>query len=269
MKTFHKLTLLVAAAFALTGCEQQIDPADRYIPVPNPEPFRYVLIEEYTGIDCKNCPDGHQRLAEIEEFYNTEANALNGAGVIAVGIHIPAFGDPIEIGGFVTPEATVLAPGQNSAPAARINRRSDVLELDRWQSTVAGEIIRKPPVKFETLTAEFSNGTLSVTGSVTTEDQLNDTRLLVWVVEDDIIDWQLQADGKYNKEYNHHAVYRCSLTDLDGEPIVINRNSSSEFKLLNKEIPSVCNPENLRVVAFIETDEAGVLNAFQTDVTNK
>lgn len=270
MKTLHKISLILTVAAIMVGCEQRIDPADRYIPVPNPEPVRYVLIEEYTGIHCKNCPNGHQRLTEIEAFYNTDDNYLKGAGVISVGIHIPVFGDPVDQGGFVTPEADLLAPGQNYAPAARINRRSDVLELDRWQTTIASEILRKASVKFESLNATLSNdGKLSVVGSVSAEDNIDGTRLQVWVIEDDIDYWQLQPDGNYEEHYSHHAVYRCSLTGFEGESITINRNSSTEFELLNQIIPSVCNPENLRVVAFIETDDAGVLNAFETHVINQ
>lgn len=268
MNIKHILPLLIAAT-VLPGCEQRIDPADRFLPVEDSaEPVRYVLIEEYTGIECKNCPKGHERLAEIEKFYNTAANSLNGAGVISVGIHIPVFGDPISIGGFVTPEAAQLAPGQTSAPAARINRRSEVLDLDRWQTAVASEIVRKPSVKFENLKAEFRNGLLSVTGSAFADVLINDARLQVWVIEDDIVDWQLQSDGEYDPNYNHHAVYRCSLTGLEGQNIELNRLSTSDFEFNDQSIPSVCNPDNLRAVVFIETAEAGVLNAGQANVIN-
>lgn len=267
--TIYALPVLLGFAICTTSCEQQIDPDNRFLPVEDSEePARYVLIEEYTGIDCKNCPDGHQRLAEIEAFYNTAANVENGAGVISVGIHIPVFGDPIEIGGFVTPEASALAPGQNTAPAARINRRSDVLDIDRWQTAVATEIVRKPAVKFQSLKAEIKDGKLSVSGTAESDVHISDARLQVWVVEDDIIDYQLQSDGTYDAEYNHHAVYRCSLTGLEGQAINLNRLSSTDFELTDQTIPSVCNTDNLRVVAFVETTEAGVLNVSQTNVIN-
>lgn len=263
IKTLSALALPVLA-FGLAGCEDTIDLNDRYKPVPDSgEPARTVLIEEYTGIDCKNCPNGHARLAEIEEFYNTPSNLKKGVGVISVGIHIPVFGDPVDQGGFVTPEASNLAPGQTTAPAARVNRRTDVLEIDRWQTAVNSEITRRASVTFPELSATVSDGKLSVSGIVMAEAAINDARLQLWIVEDHIIDWQLMPDGKYNDSYEHHAVYRASITGLSGRDIELNRNIATPFEISAYPLHSNWNAANLRVVAFVESDEAGVLNAAQ------
>lgn len=265
MKFYY--TLIASVLFSvLTSCVETIDPADRWKPVPDAgAPARCVLIEEYTGIDCKNCPNGHARIAEIEDFYNTQANTENGIGVITVGIHIPNFGDRIENGGFITPEAAELCNNQTTAPAARINRRNGVLELDRWQSAISAEIIRTPLVKFSSLTATINNGKLSVNGTAQANAVINDAKIQIWFVEDHIIDWQLMPNGEYNDAYEHHAVYRGSLTGLEGNDIELTPAKTSEFNFSDFEIPSVCNQQNIRVIAFIETSEAGVLNAWQAD----
>lgn len=266
---YSLLTLLgVAACCGITSCEDKIDLDNRYIPVDNPAPARSVLVEEYTGVDCKNCPNGHARLNQIEQYYNTEANLAEGIGVIAVGIHIPVFGDPVAQGGFVTPEAADLAPGQSTAPAARINRRTEPIELDRWQTAIASEISRKPGVTFGSIKAEITASGLKVSGEAVADEEISGGRLNVWVVEDDITDWQLMPDGEYNSEYVHHAVYRASLTGLRGEEIALTRNVASQFETQALPVASAWNAANLRVVVFIDTDSEGVLNAAQVKVQN-
>ena len=44
--------------------------------------YRKVLIEEYTGHHCLNCPDGHRKLEELHERF--------GDTLVAIGIHAGA-----------------------------------------------------------------------------------------------------------------------------------------------------------------------------------
>lgn len=240
----------------LTACQDTIEPADRYLPAETGEPCRTVLIEEYTGVDCKNCPTGHAILHDIESYYNTPENASNGAGVIAVGIHIPAFGDAVAAGGFVTPEADQLAPNQYQAPAAKIDRATEVLGTDKWLTAVAAEIVKAPKVTFEDVSASLADGKLTVSGTVMPHATLSDPKLNVWVVEDDIIDWQLQPDGEYEEHYTHHAVYRGTLTAIGGDALADN-----DFTV-SGEIPANWKVENIRIVIFVTDNH--VLNATQT-----
>ncbi len=262
-----KLALISFLAVALAGCEEKIDLDERYKPMPETgAPVRTVLIEEYTGVFCPNCPTGHDVLEQIEGYYNTPANLEAGVGVIAVGIHIPAFGDPVAEGGYVAPEAASLSKNQNSAPAARINRRTDALGTDRWFAEVNSQIVRRSSVSLSGVEAELSGNTLAVSGSVMSDVTIGNAALNVWVVEDGIVDWQAQPDGSYKENYVHHAVYRASLTGLRGRALELDRNEATPFTVTGFPVSDGWNTANLRVVVFIDTPEGGVLNAAQAPV---
>lgn len=253
------LTILITTA-ALTSCQDTIEPGEeRYTPTDEIRGARTVLIEEYTGVECKNCPVGHELLRTIENYCNTPENLAKGAGVIAVGIHIPAYGDAVADGGFVTPEAATLAPNQYVAPTAKVNRNTDVLGTQKWLSAVVSEITQEPKVTFSTVAATVADGKISVSGNVDVLAKLSDPMLHVWIVEDDIIDWQLQPNGEYEEFYKHHAVYRGAVTPLAGQPL-----ADEAFTLTDYTLAPNWVVENLRVVVFVTDGQ--VLNATQTSI---
>ena len=48
--------------------------------------YRKVLIEEFTGHRCMNCPTGHQKLEELHERF--------GDTLVAVGMHVGSLAAP-------------------------------------------------------------------------------------------------------------------------------------------------------------------------------
>lgn len=259
-----KYSLILLAAAALTGCEERID--DRFKEEPSSgEAVRTVLIEEYTGVDCSNCPAGHERLRTIETRYNTAQNLENGVGVISVGIHIPAFGDLVQDGGLVAGEAETLSQNQSSAPAARINRSTEVLTPDKWLATVDREISRTTVVKFSPVVAEVSGNSIVVNGSAIARVGIDNALIHAWVVEDDIVTWQKQENGDYEEHYSHHGVYRAHMSALGGNTFPMVRNMDTPFSF-TYPLNDVWNPDNLRVVVFIEIPGKGIENATQANV---
>ena len=67
------------AIFATVAC-QEVDPNDRLIYVKPAEAGRAVLIEDFTGQNCKNCPNGTTIINDIIKTHGEDK-------VIAVGIH--------------------------------------------------------------------------------------------------------------------------------------------------------------------------------------
>lgn len=253
---------LLLAGLLLGACEETIAPGDRYKPAPT-QPERTVLVEEYTGMECPNCVDGHDALGQIETLYNTPANLEAGIGVIAVGIHIPVFGYPVEEGGLVTPEASQLAPGQTQAPAARINRRGEVAGLAEgtWMATVAREIERPTSVTFTPVRCDVADGKVTVSGSVNSSSSAEISATLhVWILEDGIVNYQ-SDHGSYIDEYVHNNVYRASVNGLAGEAVKIVPRGTLAYET-SMPLNAAWNPEKLRAVVFLETPD-GVLNAAQ------
>lgn len=265
---YHLIPLVALLGAALSGCEEVIKPEDRYKPAPIVAE-RMVLIEEYTGMDCSNCPAGHAMLRDIEATYNTPDNLERGVGVISVGIHIPQFGFPVDDGGLVTPEARTLSNNQTTAPAARVSRRGAVIENTAlWQGEIAKRIIREPLIAFNPVKLEVSGGNVVISGTINSlnANPIDNATLHVWIVEDDIVAEQLQANGTYDPNYVHHGVYRASANGLNGEKISIIPRGTHEYKTLPYPLHKNWNPDNLRAVVFVETEADGVLNSAQSSL---
>ena len=76
------LTAAVAMMFIMSACSN-IGENERYIYVPPTETTHNVLIEDFTGQRCVNCPTATQKIKELEAEY--------GDRIIAVAIHCGPF----------------------------------------------------------------------------------------------------------------------------------------------------------------------------------
>ncbi len=261
----NKLKLLTAslATLLLVGCEESIPSDRRYTQTELPDAKRAVLVEEYTGVKCVNCPQGHRVLEDIEEVINTDRNLELGVGVIVVGIHIPNWGQDAEKGGLIAPEAYTIAPQSVSPPQATINRCSGILNRDQWAKHIIDEIYIEPDVKFSpSILAELNGTSIKITGRVESSQNFPDATLHVWIVEDNIVKTQNLSDGSRDKNYVHKNVFRACVNGVNGKDFPLQRNSAREFSYSFALNPD-WKAENLRVVAFVETDAEGVLNASQ------
>lgn len=262
MNTLKILTVSLAA-FMLVGCEESIPADRRYTPADVHEAKRAVLVEEYTGVKCINCPQGHKALEDIEGVFNTPGNLEMGAGVIVVGIHIPNWGQEAAKGGLIAPEAASLTPDGITPPQARINRTSGVINRDQWAKYIIDEIYVEPDITFSpSLLAELKDNSLKVSGRVESTANFPDATLHVWLVEDNIIKTQSLPDGSRDKGYVHKNVFRGCVNGVNGKQFALQRNSARDFSYTYPLNPD-WKVENLRVVAFIETEADGVLNATQ------
>ena len=80
LKTMHlKPTLILLAALVLGACNN-IAPEDRFIEVASATVKRKVLVEEFTGQRCLNCPEAANELARLQAQYG-------GDTLIVVAIH--------------------------------------------------------------------------------------------------------------------------------------------------------------------------------------
>lgn len=265
-KKLSKIFALLAGTLMLAGCEETIPADKRYTPIPNSKPVRTVLVEEYTGENCLNCPNGHLAIEAIEEIYNTPENLEQGVGVVAVGIHIPNWGRPVEKGGFITPEAAELTPEGVNPPQAQVNRKSGLLDRNDWAKMVKDLIAAPTRVKFvNSVLAELQGNSMVISGEVHSVENFADARLHVWVVEDSIIGRQRQPDGSIVGNYVHMNVFRGCVNGVKGSEFALRRNDDRKFSFTYQLDPS-WNPEHVRVVAFIQTPAFGVMNATQNNL---
>ena len=127
----------------MTSCDE-MDPQDRLIYVEPPQVSRAVLIEDFTGQYCVNCPRATEEIERLVEEYGDTT-------VIAVAIHSGPFSK--NQGGY-TPLYTAQGDeyfshwGLSAQPVGLVDRMFSSMPLDYtdWAGAVNYELEKKAPV---------------------------------------------------------------------------------------------------------------------------
>lgn len=217
---------LSAASFLLllSSCDNIKEP-DRYIPVEKPTVSKKLLIQEFTGNRCTNCPKGAAAIHNIQEQYPGQ--------VIVVGLHPEGGGPntrPIGDQDFRCEEAQVMyeyyKPG--GFPCAVFDGDISTISTSysTWSST-AYEIFRdwnendiSSGMNIDATTV-FNESTREVTVNYDIEILRSFTTsmsIMVWIMENDIIGYQLDGD-EYVPDYVHNHVLRASLNGPWGQEL--------------------------------------------------
>ena len=261
MKLYKFLLSALVVTSAFTSCDE-IDENERYIELPAAEVQRKVLLEDYTGQMCTNCPDAHRLIASMQAQYPGQ--------VIAVAIHAGSFGilegsNP-KILGLMQPEGNEYAThfGIDAYPSAVINRVGGAIAtMTDWSAAVRNEIEKESHLDIELGAEILSDGTLSIAGTLIPSADING-KLQIWVTENGISAMQID-NGKPITDYVHNHVYRTSVTDLWGDAVSLKSGIYKEFayQITTKEN---WNKANLHIVAFVYNDKDGVFQVEECKV---
>lgn len=255
-----KAMLGVAMIAALSACDK-VEEADRYIKVEMPEIGRNVLVEEYTGQFCVNCPDGHAILNNIRDLY--------GEKVITVGIHAGKTAwDDVASGGLKTADGDAYAGKWNllSYPSIVVNHQgAPISNMAQWQDAVqkAMDMDAKADIVLAATLTEDGKS-VKVTARMLADADV-DANYQIWLTESNIVAFQqnMTAVG-YDLNYVHNHVYRASVNGVGGEKISLASGIYSEMEN-TIALESKWNVENLAVVAFLY-DGNGVIQVEETVV---
>lgn len=233
---------------------------------------RKTLIEQFSTMNCPNCPSAHRFLD----------NMLKERTDYVWMVHHTGFGtDELTI-----PDSEQLGQLLNATAAPRLtyDRRILPCSLDENNPIIPGTNLYDSQPSFDYCTQQPAFTKLDIEPHYNEEtDRLEITirgertnlcaelfphaRLTVQLIEDNVETQSIQA-GSYEKIQNH--VYRQSLTSIMGDEIVWDGNVFSHT--LISDLPATWNPENLTVVAFInqptenETTQIEILNANKVHV---
>lgn len=224
-----------------------------------PEPTkRVVLLEDFTGQRCVNCPNANNVIASLQESYGEDT-------VIAVAIHAGplAFYTNARFLGLRTQTGDEYYDfwGLEYQPVGLINRSAPIKHT-AWSAKVREELQKKSPItiNLEGRMSEDKN-TAMVTTSVTGVDGVTNGNLQLWLTEDDVTAFQLMPDGTRNDDYHHCHVFRAAINGTWGEKIHVDEDQTicvTHSIPLEKE----WNTKKLAIVAFVYSDE-GVIQAKQ------
>lgn len=242
------------------GCDD-IKESDRYIPLEEVHPVRAVLIEEFTGQMCQNCPEGHRMLESLKKQY--------GDSVIPVSIHASSLAISGMLGnlqGLKTDDGDIYynRDGIEKLPSAVVDRSGGALDLAQWSGAVREELKKDTPVRI-TLSASYDN----VSNQITADIDMKSTKpvnctLQVWLTEDGIVSYQVDG-SQHLIDYVHNHVYRATMNTVDGENVNIT-DVTTLSKSYSIEADSKWVPSNMTAVAFV-FDNSGVLQAASAPVS--
>lgn len=229
-----KLWAFVLGAALFASCEEQgpainleeaaVDPSDTsYIltNIPTPQP-RKVLMEEFTGVKCPNCPAGHEIIKSI-------LDGPNGSQLVSVALYPNnyALTEPIAEGShqteddFRTPESTQIVGkyfgGIPSMPTAGFDRFKFGTELLKgrasWVNDFNSRRMEASPVNIE-LESSYDPATdmvkVKITSTFTAEFN-HKVYMTACIVQDSIYDYQeRQGTGGIEiiEDYLHQHVFR-------------------------------------------------------------
>lgn len=248
-----------AMAMAAASCSN-IDEGDRLIYVKPAEVGRAILIEDFTGQRCINCPTGTEIINGIVDTYGED-------NVIAVGIHSGplGFAGNSKTVGLMTDTGNEYytrwdKENKMGQPWVIFNRKtSPDSHYNNWAAMVGTIISEKA-----NLSVKIDNAYDAATRTLTTTveaDGVNGTvngKLQVWIVEDGVPALQMMPDGSANKEYIHNHVFRAAVNGTWGEDVTV-KEGETTTKQYSYKLPEAWNADNIAVVAFVYND-SGVEN---------
>jgi len=245
------ILLVFPTLFALIGCDE-VDEADRLVYVKPAAVGRSILIEDYTGQRCVNCPTGNDQLHALQEQYGADT-------VIVVGFH----SGPLAMSPRHKPYSLWTEDGQayyenwnvENQPCIFIDRLTLNETSTQWPTLVREELQKAASLSLTAAVIDYNHvdsvATIDVNAMGTDGSTAGHVQL--WLTEDNIIDFQYMLDGSVNMEYVHNHVYRMAVNGLWGDDFSIKEGESKTLQYTCK-LKGGWVPENMHVVAFVYND---------------
>lgn len=224
------------------------------------------VIEEFTGIHCGNCPDGHRRVAALSHAHPDE--------VFTVAIHAgsyakPGTGEPdyrTDVGTAIHDNYPIF--GYPCAMTSRQDVGFKVVQ-NRTDWNKSSRIICSTPSPVNVwaesaFDAETQQLTVDVETYLTAD--MEDPRLSVFVLQNNLMGVQSGASGIYA----HRHMLRARLTDNDfGDPLDEKKAGSYYSKKFTYDVPNDIRgirllPQNLEIIVFVSDGKDNIRKAVNT-----
>ena len=271
----------VATAIDFTSKTEQGDTTYVSTSVPAAQP-KAVYLEEFTGVQCVNCAEGHTIIANLLGQY--------GERFVAVGVHSGDFSDPYSASSAHPSHfdfRTVAGDNINAnlyngiagQPTAGIDRRKFATQTRReaqraqWAGLVAYQLRQTNPCNL-VLESKFdaTANKIKVRATVTyTQDVTISSKISLMLTESGMHDAQLLPNGTVDGDYVHRHVLRTMLTPYDGLALSAITQRGRVF-VRNFEVTPVAEwrLDSCEIVGFVHeaSDSIRVLQAAKVKLKN-
>ncbi|MBK7357912.1 MAG: Omp28-related outer membrane protein [Saprospiraceae bacterium] len=258
------LFILISISVLLSCSDWEVEIPLNNNTTPPEKTKRVVLIEEFTGASCVNCPKGIAQTTAIRNAYPDN--------VVVVAVHSNFLGAPATAGqvNLRTPDAQAIEAFLGSwfsKPEAAFNRKYDDANQtyrygspDSWRGIVEEELKKDPMVEliidksFNETTRELKV-TLKVKGLVAISKPLH---IHCGITESEIIADQLDNTGKLIDFVHNHAL-RKMLSPIPGDKIAdgiaVNQALEQEYNFTLPIDNILWKPEHCEIFAYVSLDE--------------
>jgi len=277
----HTLYIAIAAG-ALAACDS-VAPEDRLVDIkPTDSPVdtteadslgpvaRSVLLVDFTGQRCVNCPRGSAIIQQMEQAY--------GERLIAVGMYSGGFGNSPS----GKPYPLTTSEGNeyfshwqlNEQPIGVVDYQQPTPYTD-WNYAVRQRMQADAPLKLDISSATIdAEGQGSVTVSAIGAAGTTAGRLQLWLLEDSITGVQVRHDPIDNDlvtindtQYLHRHVFRRSLNGTWGQDLTVAQGDTATVST-TFAADATWDKGHLSVVAFVYNEaQGGVQQACRSNVT--
>lgn len=226
---------------------------------------KVVLLEEFTGVTCPNCPQAHQAISGFQAQYPGRVIAV---GYYAHGMAQTKPIDGLSIQDFRNDKATELGNnffgGVPFLPSGTIDRIPDngqyLYQSNKWGGMLTSRTALSSPVNLY-VTGGYDENGRQATARVKiafTADVSRQLSLTLLVVENDIIDAQ-EYGLRIDTFYNHAHVMRDIITPNAGtsvlDSIAVKPAGLVYERSFAFPVDPSWKPENCQVVAFVSYNE--------------
>ena len=262
-----RLIYILPLFLILFSCDK-IEEGNRSLDVETINTVRPVLLEDFTGQNCTNCPAATRKAATMQK-------AL-GENLIVVGIHAGSFSTKK----FRTEAGTAyqqeLYPSNAGYPAGMIDRtvfEGDLVHMNasKWGTYILDRVQRTDLSLYDmTLIPAYDavSKSLLIKCTVKALTEAPKVKIQLWLTESHIIDYQ-RSEDKTIPEYEHNHVLRDAVNGIWGESIDLKvgfeTTYTSTYSMEGKE----WKKENMHVVAFIYNETSReVLHVVEVPMLN-
>lgn len=252
MKRFSLVLASAALALLIASCDKVKEP---FINEVEFESKSIVLIEDYTGVRCVNCPAAAVIAQNIQKTYPKNVLIL---GVHAGSLAMPYPGEP----DFRTEEGNAWWQyfGFNSNPIGTINRTKNGdkygYSKESWSSAVSSLLSGEDPIlklKIQPITYDSAQRDIEFKIKTTfLAETEGDYYIFACIMEDSIVAKQLTPEG-LNNEYVHRHVMRKSINGTWGTEL-FNGATEEDFEIeeeFSAHLDEAYNEKQCYVIAYV------------------
>lgn len=218
-----------------------------------------VLLEDFTGVRCVNCPTGNALSASLHATY--------GERFISVGVHSEFLAEPYPFSAedFRNESAEDMATTFGPIPfkpSALIDRYSYagsstlVVATSNWSSYVSDRMALTTPINIDLATEYIAADTsVILTASFVYNQAVSaELRYGIELIQNDIVSAQVQPDNSIDTNYVHQHVLRELITPVTGATIYTDaeagRGVIKQFKIkLNHNEHNI--PADMELVVLV------------------